>query len=158
LLKSQGSPPARLSVSTLSSLLLPLSVFFSVFTKLRMILSKNLNRLITNTYIFSNAFETGSKEQILFQKVQSVFSSNRFAILNGFQALATILTHTFHFFHCHQIPHTRSPDSDTFDLALLYNFTKLVKKCSPRSSPSSITTYMRLINLFCHLLSSILST
>jgi hypothetical protein len=33
--------------------------------------------------------------------------------------LATILTQTFRFFHCHQITHTRSPVSGTLDLAFL---------------------------------------
>jgi hypothetical protein len=36
-----------------------------------------------------------------------------------FLPLATILTNTFRFFHCHQIPHTRSPVSGSPDLALL---------------------------------------
>jgi hypothetical protein len=36
-----------------------------------------------------------------------------------FLPLATILTNTFRFFHCHQIPHTRSPVSGTSDLAFL---------------------------------------
>jgi hypothetical protein len=36
-----------------------------------------------------------------------------------FLPLATILTNTFRFFHCHQIPHTWSPVSGTPDLALL---------------------------------------
>jgi hypothetical protein len=66
-----------------------------------------------------------------------------------FLPLATILTNTFRFFHCHQIPHTRSPVSGTPDLALLQNFPNLVKKSSPRSSPSSSTAHIRLINLFC---------
>jgi hypothetical protein len=36
-----------------------------------------------------------------------------------FLSLALILTHTFRFFHFHQIPHTRAPVSENLDPALL---------------------------------------
>jgi hypothetical protein len=37
-----------------------------------------------------------------------------------FLPLATIFTNIFRFFHCHQIPHTRSPVSGTPDLLYTY--------------------------------------
>jgi hypothetical protein len=40
-----------------------------------------------------------------------------------FLPLATILTNIFRFFHCHQIPHTRSPVSGTPDLALIFDIS-----------------------------------
>jgi hypothetical protein len=57
-----------------------------------------------------------------FSYLHTTITSRPFPIQVGrdhFLPLATILTHTFHFLHFHQIPHTRSPVSGTLDLALL---------------------------------------
>jgi hypothetical protein len=65
--------------------------------------------------------------------------------IDHFLSLATIFTHTFRLFHCHQIPHTRSPILSTLDLPL--SKTSPIRSRNVRSSLSSITTHIRLLNL-----------
>jgi hypothetical protein len=63
-----------------------------------------------------------------------------------FLPLATIITHTFRFFHCHQIPHTRSTVSGTLDL-----FTRWTYLFGSECLPCIIRVCMYLQNIYVYL-------